>query len=193
MVAKFGAEQPSMPQPGLAASAHLLEGGADGLLHRVVDLDVLGPAAEVAVEGEKARVLARAVVVELAGGEAGRAQTVALGGVVGDLGAAAEVGLGQPQVGEPGGDAGDVHLGAVVGGAGEGEALGREAVGGAALDEGQGLEHLAGRAREDHRVGVAPGGDDAAGGVADHRVAAVDRFAQAAAPGLDHRHRFSHR
>src|SRR4029079_15120472 len=109
---------------------------------------------------EKARVLARAVVVELAGGEVDRAQAVALGGVVGDLGAAAQVGLGGSDGGEPGGDAGDVHLGAVVGGAGEGEALGREAVGGAALDEGQRLEHLAGGTREDHRVGVAPGGGD---------------------------------
>ena len=41
VVAKFGAEQPSMPQPGLVGAAHLLEGGAHRPLHRVVDLDVL--------------------------------------------------------------------------------------------------------------------------------------------------------
>ena len=41
VVAKFGAEQPSMPQPGLVGAAHLLEGGAHRPLHRMVDLDVL--------------------------------------------------------------------------------------------------------------------------------------------------------
>ena len=54
------------------------------------------------------------------------------------------------------------------------------------------LEHLAGGARQDHRVGVAPGGADRAAGVADHRVPAVVRLGHVAPPDLDHRHWLAH-
>ena len=86
----------------------------------------------------------------------------------------------------------DVHRRARVRGAGERELLAGQAVAGAALEQRQRLQHLAGRARQDHRVGVAPGGADRAARVADHRVAAVVRLGDVAAPDLDHRHRVSH-
>ena len=163
VVAKFGAEQPSMPQPGLVGAAHLLEGGAHRPLHRMVDLDVLRPAAEVAVQGEEARVLARAVVVQLAGRLARRAQPVALGRVVGHLRPAAQVGLGEPEVAEPARHPLHVHRRALVRGAGQRQLLGAESPSAAPLStQRQRLQHLAGRARQDHRLGVAPGGADRA-------------------------------
>ena len=53
----------------------------------------------------------------------------------------------------------------------------------------QRLDHLAGRARIDHRPRIAPGAQDAALRVADHRVPEVQAFQQRTAPDLGHRHR----
>ena len=60
-----------------------------------------GPPPRWRFEHQEARVLARAVVVQLAGRLAGRAQPAALGRVVGHLRPAAQVGLAEPEVGEP--------------------------------------------------------------------------------------------
>ena len=101
MQAKFGAEQPSIAQAGLVLAGHLLEGVAHRALHRVVDLDILGARAEMPGQGEKARMLARAVVVHLARRLAGVAQPMTLGRVVGHLRAAAQVGVAQSEFAEP--------------------------------------------------------------------------------------------
>ena len=86
---------------GALGAAHLLEGGAHRPLHRMVDLDVLRAAAEPAVQRQEPRVLARAVVVELAGQRRLGAQPRPLRRVVGHLRPAAQVGLAEPEVGQP--------------------------------------------------------------------------------------------
>ena len=59
------------------------------------------------------------------------------------------------------------------------------AVGGAALDQRQRLQHLDGRAREDRPLDVAERGDDRAVGIDDGDRAAVHRLARVAAHGFD--------
>ena len=48
VVAKFGAEQPSMPKPGLASPVTSSKASQAGLLHRMVGLDIFRPAARCA-------------------------------------------------------------------------------------------------------------------------------------------------
>ena len=75
---------------------------------------------------------------------------------------------------------------AAVRGARDGELLVAEveALGGAAFHEGDRLQGLHGRAREDRPQHIADGGDHAAIGIADGDGAAVRRFENAAACGF---------
>ena len=155
-------------------------------LHRMIGRDVLGARAEALGEGQKACVLARAVVVGLPRGFARPDQRIAGLAVEGFVGAAAQVAVGQAEIAEPG-----LHLPCVdrcggMRGAGEGEPPRRQAegVGGAALNEGKGLDHLAGAARKDAGRRVAPGLDDFARFVADDGMAEMHALEKPAAPDL---------
>jgi hypothetical protein len=152
----------------------------------VVKVDIFRACAQVAGQGQEAGMLARAVVVDLAGRRV-RAQKRAAGfGVHRQMRAAAQVRLGQPQIAQPLGDHAGMQAGARMAGAGQrklriGQAGG---IGGATFDQRQRLKHLARRPREDHRPRIAPGLDDPRG-VADHRMAAVKAFGHSAAPEFD--------
>ena len=155
----------------------------------MVDLDIFGAGGEVTGQREEPRMLARTVVVDLAG-RFMRADEAVMGGyVVGPVRAAAQVGLGEAEAGEPCGDHAGMDRCPLMAGAGERQLrLGQAGrVGGSAFDEWQRLEHLAGGAREDHRRGVAPGRDDGTPRVADHGMAGMGAFQEAAAPQFDHR------
>ncbi len=169
---------------------HVLERGANGLLHGVVDGDVVGTAAQMPVQGQKARMLARTVVVILARTLARADQRVARGTVRRLLSAAAEIGVGQVHLREPGADAVGVDRGADMAGAGQREVLGPQThrIGGARTDQRQRLDHLARRPRQDDRAGITQCHDDLARTVAHDDVAAVDAFDQAAARRLDQFH-----
>ena len=91
-----------MPQPGLSAP-HISSKAARTARCTGWSISTYsGAAAEAAVQREEARVLARAVVVQLAGrARPRRAAGARSGGVVGHLRAAAQVGLAEPEVGQP--------------------------------------------------------------------------------------------
>ncbi len=133
--------------------------------------------------------LARAVVVDLARRFMGKDQAVALRPVIGLVRPAAQVVLGHSQIGKPATDHSRMDRGSLMAGAGQRQlrlAQSRR-VRRPAFDQRQGLKHLAGGARKDHRLGVAPSLDDLARRVADHRVAGVDALHPPAAPQFDHR------
>ncbi len=79
-----------------------------------------------------------------------------------------------------------MHLGSLVRGAGQREVPGAQprGVGSTALDQRQRLQHLAGRARQDHPGRIAPGLDHLARGRRDHRGAAMHRFKDRTTPDL---------
>ncbi len=82
-------------------AGHLLERCPDGPLQRVVDRDVVRPGLEMPRHHEKACMLARAIVVQLAGALIGPDQPVALDPVIGFVRPAAQIGLGHAHVGQP--------------------------------------------------------------------------------------------
>jgi cytochrome c5 len=172
----------------------LFRGALDGVVH----LDIFGATLEVAVEGEEACMFARAVVVALAGLFVRLDEAVPFGGVIGFMRAAAQIGIGKAEVGEPAGDGIGVDSRTLMAGAGQrdlaiGQAMGIRRAG---FEERQGLNHLAGGAGEDDRAGVAPAFDDLACLVADHGMAEMGAFQHSPPPKLDHRdgcgHRFLH-
>ena len=95
VIAKFGAEQ------------------------RVVDLVVFRSGLQVLGHGQESGVLARAVVVQLAGFFERADQPVAFGMVVGFMRATAEVGFGKAQIGKPAPGHADMQIGAIMAGTGE--------------------------------------------------------------------------
>ena len=165
---------------GARHPGRVLERLAHGALHGVVDLHVLGAAAEAPVERQEPRMLARAVVVQLARRRSRADQRVAGVVGIGHVRAAAQVGLGPALVGEPRGGELGVHRRALVRGAGQRDAAG--IAHGLRLHERQGLEHLAGRPRVDDHRRVAPALADA-GRVRDHGGDAV--HALDAGPAMD--------
>ena len=86
---------------GRDLARHLLKGAAHGLLDRVIQLDIFRTAAQMPVQGQKPRMLARTIVVYLAGRDVGTDQPAMFLGVLGQMRAAAQVALGQPQPRKP--------------------------------------------------------------------------------------------
>ena len=109
-------------------------------------------------EADEAGMLARAVVVQLAGLMAGADERFGGTGAGRQMGAAFEIGLAPPRFGEHRRGCRDMARLAAVGGAGErqfgiAEAV---AVGGAALDQRQGLQRLDRGARKDRAGSMSP-------------------------------------
>ena len=169
---------------GLAGD--FLERAADGLLDGVIDLDIFAVAAQPPVQGQKPRMLARAVVVKLAGRAVRTDQPLAFLGIARHVAAATQVRLGKAQRGEPRRDAARVDRRALMACACQGQLLGAQPrrVGRPAFDQRQRLDHLARGSRKDHRPRLAPGLDDPVG-VRDHHMPQMRAFAQPAAPQFD--------
>ncbi len=172
-------------------AGRLLEGRLDGALQRVVDLDILRACLHVPHHRQETGMLARTVVVDLARLLMRQDQPVALGPVVGFMRATAQVGLGHRQIGQPVADHPGMDRRPLVAGTGKRQLrLGQASrVGRPAFHKRQRLKHLAGRARIDHRLRIAPGFDNLPRLVADHGMSGVHAFHPPAAPQLDHRKR----
>ena len=128
VVAKFGAEQPSMPQPGLSAP-HISSKAARTARCTGWSISTYsGPPPSRRFSVEEPRVLARAVVVQLAGRLARRAQPVPLRRRRrAPAGRSAGRPRRDPELGQPARHPLDVHRRALVRGAGERQLLGAEA------------------------------------------------------------------
>jgi hypothetical protein len=143
--------------------------------------------AEMTRRGEEASMLARAIAVQRRRFLAGMDERMGRRLVVRKMAAALQIVGTEIDAIEPSADRFDVALLAVMRGAGEGKLGGAEPImlGGATLDEGQGLKRLDRRAREDRPLDVAPAGDDGAGGVDDRGGAAMAALDEIAAQDLD--------
>src|SRR5690606_25613144 len=184
-----GASVDAVARRGLAR--HFLEGQFHGPLHRMVGLDIFRSGTEMPRQGEKACMLARTVVVDLAGRTTGADDLPPGVGVVGHLRPAAQVGLAKAKLTQPASDRLGMNMRPVVARAGKRKlrAAKTGSVCRTALQEWQGLDHLAGRAREDDGKGVAPSLYHIAPLVADDGMSRVDAFQHSAAPEFNHRYR----
>ncbi len=104
---------------GNGLAGQLFSRGPDRLLQRMVDFHIFRPGLQVAGHGQKARVLARAVVVQLAGRFMRADQPVTLIPVKGFVRAAAQIGLTQPQICQPTPGHLDMQMRALMAGAGQ--------------------------------------------------------------------------
>lgn len=98
---KIGGRTAIDAEPGAGLSGGVLESRQSGLLDRVVHLDILRPCAHMAAQGQKTRMLARTIVVNLTGRDPGPDQTVARRNVGGLLWAAAKRILVQIELRQP--------------------------------------------------------------------------------------------
>ena len=133
-------------------------------------------------------VLAGAHVVDRLPAVAGAHARLGRGRVIGQVRAAFEVVLAEPGARQPAAHHREMGRLAVVRRAGERDLLVRHriALGGAALDQRQDLDRLDGRARIDHRIGVAPAPHEAAGRVDHRRVHQMPALDRRAAGAFDH-------
>ena len=169
---------------GRGLARHLLECRAHGLLHRMINLDIVRPRPQVTAQRQEARMLAGAVVMDLAGRGVRTHQFLPRIAVVGQLRPATQVVVAHPQIGQPAIDRIGVDMRAIMARAGQRQLrlAQSERLRRAAFDQRQRLDHLAGRPRKDHRLWVAPGLDDRARRVADHSMTGMDAFQHPAAP-----------
>jgi hypothetical protein len=141
----------------------------------------------VAGDAQKSGVLARAVVVQRRRLDAGRRHATLDRFAIRPMRAALQRLDIEPGLGEDTGDQRGVLGLAIVRGASDCELVVAETelVGGAALDQRQGLQHLDGRARKDGPLDIAERGDHPAIGVEYGDRAAMRRFARPAAHRFD--------
>ncbi len=154
----------------------LLERHPHGLLHRVAWVHVFRTTAQMPGHGQESAMLARAIVVGLVRTPACPAQCVTSGGACRRMDTATQVRLGQADLGQPLGGKPGMDLVTAVGGASQRQMPVREPcrVRRPALHQRQRLEHLAGRARQNHPARVAPSLDHRAIGRGDDRSATMD-------------------
>ncbi len=164
--------------------------GTDRLLQRVVNLHIFRPGLQMLGHGQEPRMLARAVVVQLARAFVGLDQPVTLGPVIGFMRPAAQIAFLQTKIGNPASGKADMHRSAFVAGAGQRQMpVGQPArVRRPGFDQRQGLDHLAGRPGEGHGIRVAPSLNNPLG-IANHRMPQMCAFQKAPAPDFRHRNR----
>ena len=180
---------------GAVLAGDLFKGRAHRALHRVVGVDIFRPAAQMRAQREEPRVLARAIVVDLARAVLRPDQPLARVAVVRHLRPAAKGVVTQAKRFQPAAHPVGMDRGPLMRGAGQRQLFGPEPMRlrRAAFDQRQGLHHLAGRTRVDHGLRVAPGLDDLAGVVADHRMTAMQAFDHPAPPDFHKIDRLRHR
>lgn len=175
---------------GAGFAGCLFECSLDGFLDRVVEFDIFRTGPEVLVQRQKTRMLARAVVVQLARRFVVHDQTVTLGLVIGFVRTAAQVAFGQATVGKPAGDGFGVEGCAFVAGARQRKLAWCQTggIGSTAFKQRQGLQHLARRAGKDDCSGIAPTFDDLPCFVTDYGMTRMGAFQYSSTPCLSHRH-----
>ena len=176
------------PRTGKIGPAHFHECLIEAPLHRMVGAGVaVEILAHVQRRREKAR--ARTIVMEPRRRRVLLDQPVGRGLVRRHLGAAFQVAFAPADVAQPGLDRHDMRRRGGMGRGGQSDTLVGQApvVGRPRFDQGQGLQRLDRRSGIDFQIPVAPGVDDVAGRVGDHRMNAVAAFDQGAARDLDDR------
>ena len=168
--------------------SHLFESLEAGALHRVIGVDIFRATAQMAVERQETRMLARAVVVDLAGRLPCADQRVTRRQVGRFLRSAAKIIDGTSDMIKPALHTVRMDGRPLMAGAGKGKVFGPQPrrIRRTAGDQRQGLQHLRGRARHDHRLRITPCLDDPTRGIADHGMPMVDAFQEGAAPDLGH-------
>ncbi|KAJ03768.1 hypothetical protein PM02_06835 [Sulfitobacter mediterraneus] len=130
--------------------------------------------------------LARAVVVDLAGLLMGPDQRLAGGCVARFLRAAAEIIIAQPKCLKPDRDPIRMDCRALMRGTGQRQLFRGQPglISRTRGDQRQGLDHLGRAARQDHRLWIAPCVNDLASAVANHRMPRMHAFEEGTAPNF---------
>jgi hypothetical protein len=177
VIAKFGAEQPSTPQPATVSPVTSSVAARIAFCSGWSISTYSGPAFRCWSRSGSRNACpssccatGRAFVALIS-----RSRSVA---VIGFMRAAAQIGLARPRSASQRRPCRHAAR-ALMAGAGQRQMRGRQPArsGGPGFDQRQRLHHLAGRAREDHRLRVAPGLRPPLG-IADHRMAQMGAFQQ---------------